>query len=219
MKVKFLDTKDVKAMEVPQVFAKESVEYHSIDHVNWPGEFPYKPETVVAIAYTEDSILLHFKAKECGLRAYVTDDMGDVWTDACVEFFIAVGEDEKYYNIECNCLGCILLALGKDRYERQRATFDTVGKIDRWASYSKAQEAGSKDLGDEETMWEIAMRVPFEVFFGHNVTTLREKTLRGNIYKCGGTGKYEHYVSFFPIATTQPDFHRSEYFGTLEFKA
>jgi hypothetical protein len=40
---------------------------------------------------------------------------------------------------------------------------------------------------------------------------------RGNIYKCGDALPVPHYVSWRPIDTPDPDFHRPEYFGQIVF--
>jgi hypothetical protein len=40
---------------------------------------------------------------------------------------------------------------------------------------------------------------------------------RGNFYKCGDKLPVPHYLSWAPIATPRPDFHRPEYFDTLMF--
>ena len=80
----------------------------------------------------------------------------------------------------------------------------------------------------EETEWEIALTLPFECFF-QSRETLSEAlspsaqvlgtpapALRGNFYKCGGHGPLEHYLSWSPIATERPDFHRPEFFAPFQ---
>ena len=39
----------------------------------------------------------------------------------------------------------------------------------------------------------------------------------GNFYKCGDQQVVPHYLSWAPITTENPDFHRPEYFGELNF--
>ena len=41
----------------------------------------------------------------------------------------------------------------------------------------------------------------------------------GNFYKCGDETPAEHYLSWHPITSAGPDFHRPECFGTLEIAA
>ena len=59
---------------------------------NWPGEFPYAPEVSFRMFHTGDWLLLRFDVAENYTAALVTEDNGQVWTDSCVEFFIAPDE-------------------------------------------------------------------------------------------------------------------------------
>ena len=209
MRIQKIDVQEVHAVDVPQILQDNNVPYQSITRLNWPHDYPYLPSTSFGIAHTENAILLHFIATERCLRAYVTEDLGDVWTDACVEFFISPKDDGRYYNIECNCLGKILFAVGEGRHNRVRATKDVVSQIDRWASL------GGDCLGEraEDTAWQVALVIPYSVFFAHDIKSLT--TIKANFYKCGGSGEFEHYVSFSPISTPAPDFHRPEFFAEI----
>ena len=210
MKIQKIDLANPKAVDVPRILSENNVRYNNIDILNWPDKFPYKPTTSFGIAHTGKSILLHFKAKEYDVRGFITEDLGNVWTDACVEFFIAPENDGRYYNIECNCLGKILLAVGEGRHDRKRAAHETVAQIDRWASL------GGEFIGEieEETEWEVALVVPYSALFAHNIKSL--DNAKANFYKCGGTGKFTHYVSWAPISTPAPDFHRPEFFQEVQ---
>ena len=57
--------------------------------------------------------------------------------------------------------------------------------------------------------------IPFDLL-GLDSDALPEK-LRGNIYKCGDRTAHPHYLSWAPIGTPSPDFHRPEYFGEVLF--
>ena len=86
---------------VEQAFA-ESNPCH-IACCNWPGEFPYAPEVSFRMFHTGDWLLLRFDVAENYTAALVTEDNGQVWTDSCVEFFIAPDEG-LYYNFETTCI-------------------------------------------------------------------------------------------------------------------
>jgi hypothetical protein len=45
---------------------------------------------------------------------------------------------------------------------------------------------------------------------------LPEKIM-GNFYKCADDTAFKHYLSWNPILTPNPDFHRPEFFGELRF--
>lgn len=110
MKVKKISAANVEACSLPKLFDEEKIDFQSIQCVNW-AEYPYKPKVNFRIAHTQNSILLHFKVKEESVRAKYGKDNGSVWTDSCVEFFSIPAGDGIYYNIECNCIGTILVVV------------------------------------------------------------------------------------------------------------
>ncbi len=218
------------ARDIPSLFAAQQVPYRLLDCVNWPSEFPYCPETKVAMAVSDEALLLHFCVREQSPRAVCLQDHGHVWEDSCVECFVGF-PDGIYYNIECNCLGVLHLAAGPGRHGRVYAPEEVMAKVGRWASLAPdpshlmALESAISVNSDEpdqstgsDTAWEIALSVPFEAFFltPSAAADLSASAGRGvcfNCYKCGGQGALEHYVSLFPVPTEKPDFHRPEFFA------
>lgn len=77
----------------------------------------------------------------------------------------------------------------------------------------KAQVKAPVDISHELCTWSLTICIPFEVI-GLDPARLPEK-LRGNIYKCGDKTAHPHFLSWAPVGTSQPDFHRPEYFGTF----
>ena len=114
MKVKKISAANVEACSLPRLFDEEKIDFQPVQCVNW-AEYPYKPKVNFRIAHTKNSILLHFKVKEASVRARYGTDNGSVWTDSCVEFFSIPAGDGVYYNIECNCIGTILIGVGPTR--------------------------------------------------------------------------------------------------------
>ena len=64
--------------------------------------------------------------------------------------------------------------------------------------------------------WDVAMIIPLDLI-GVNPESLPD-TLKANFYKCGDLTSHPHYLSWSPIGTPKPDFHRPEYFGELIIK-
>ena len=56
---------------------------------NWPEQYPYAPEVSFRMFHTGAYLMLRFDVREQWTMARVTEDNGEVWTDSCVEFFIA----------------------------------------------------------------------------------------------------------------------------------
>jgi hypothetical protein len=61
------------------------------------------------------------------------------------------------------------------------------------------------------------MAIPLTVFFHHELKELKGKVFRANFYKCGDKLAVPHYVTWNPVGTVAPDYHRPEYFGLLKF--
>ena len=74
------------------------VESRPIACCNWPDGYPYAPEVRFRMFHTGNRLLLRFDVAENYTAARVTEDNGEVWTDSCVEFFLAVGDESGYYN-------------------------------------------------------------------------------------------------------------------------
>lgn len=204
-----------EAYEIPQLLQQHHVKYHTLTYCNWK-EYPYKPFAQFAMAYTPSAIIIAYRAKEYDIRAQYTQDQDPVFKDACMEFFIQPADDSIYYNFECNCLGYILMQAGTTTRPRDEATQAILKNIKRWTSISREQ---IRQAGKKATSWEVALIIPYTSFYMHHIHSLAGKNVRANVYKCGGTKQYTHYVSWSPIKTPKPNFHTPEYFGQMTFIA
>ena len=202
------------AADIPAALLAAGITYTSIDNVNWPDSYPYKPKVEFAAAHTGDALLLHYRVEEQSVRAVALRDQEHIWEDACVEFFVMPAEGDIYYNVECNCTGKLLLAAGKDRHERMPAPAEVLQGIGRWASLGTEPF----DTRQEPTTWELALRIPIAAFFRHTFSGFGGMKARGNAYKCGDCLPVPHFVSWNPICTESPDFHRPEFFGQMIFE-
>ena len=202
------------AAEIPAAILAAGISYTTIDNVNWPKAFPYKPKVEFAAAHTGDALLLHYRVEEQSVRAVALQDHEHIWEDACVEFFCMPAQDGIYYNFECNCTGKLLVAAGKDRNERQPAPAEVVQSIDRWASLGTEPF----DTRVKPTKWELTLRLPIGVFFQHKLSSFDGLTATGNVYKCGDNLPVPHFISWNPITTESPDFHRPDFFGQMKFE-
>lgn len=212
LKVKKICIDAVEVDAVPALMNKENVSFQSLDVVNWDA-FPYRPEVSFRIAYTNNAVLLHYKVKERSVRGHYGKDDDPVYRDSCVEFFISPAGDGVYYNFECNCIGTLLVGGGAPG-NRDRATPAIMNQIARWASMG--QTPFEERMGEAE--WEVALVIPFSVFYKHQISSLEGKTIRANFYKCGDDLSTPHFVSWNPIEVEKPNFHLPEYFGTLFFE-
>lgn len=185
---------------------------HPIGCVDWPERFPSKPDAAFAIAHTGDAILLRFFVDEDYTAALVAEDNGPVWTDSCVEFFISFDET-GYYNFECTCIGKALLGFRKRRNESvhaDRAVLDTI---------RRAPSLGTEPFEERRGVsWELSAEIPVGAFFRHSLGDLSGVAARGNFYKCGDGLTVPHFLSWLRVGVPEPDFHREEFFGEIEFE-
>ncbi|KAA6325773.1 hypothetical protein EZS27_025049 [termite gut metagenome] len=211
LKVKKINAVGLQVDALPALLNKENVAFVPITNVNWAEKYSYRPEVSFRLAYADNAFLLHFKVKEGSVRARYGNDNGSVWTDSCVEFFVIPCGDGIYYNIECNCIGTVLVGAGNEKSGHEHAAQDVMNGVQRWSSLGRLPF--EERIG--ETDWEVALIIPYTVFFKHKISSLDGKTLKGNFYKCGDELQTPHFLSWNPIETESPNFHVPEYFGTL----
>jgi hypothetical protein len=196
--------------QVSEMVENISVPYISVDTLNWI-RYNYKPQTFLKLVHFGNGLFLHFKVEESNIRALVDADNGPVYTDSCVEFFIDPVGDGTYYNFEFNCIGNLLLGFGKTRHNRELAPQDVLQLVNRLPGLGTKPIA---HIGGPQ-WWELLIFIPFSAFFKHTIRTLTGLNPRGNFYKCGDLNIEPHYVTWNPIETNVPDFHRPEFFGTI----
>lgn len=211
MKIQKINAAGITADKVASVFKENRIEYNSVENVNWPEEFPYRPDFKFAVAHDGKNIFIHYKVSEKTSRAVAQEDCGRVWEDSCVEFFFAPDAD-GYYNFECTCIGKLLIAYGADRHERQQAPKEALESVHRWASIGDGTFE-EKACGP----WEVALVIPASALFKHNIVDFCSLKAKANFYKCGDLLSTPHFISWAPIQTKTPDFHRPEFFAEIEF--
>jgi len=182
----------------------------SVETLNWPQKFPYKPLTTVCMARSDDALFILFQVHGNCLRAVNTVDNQPVNEDSCVEFFVKKADSEYYYNFEFNCIGVCKAAKNlKTRENSTIFTSDQLSRIKRWSSLGPK---AFKELSGLFS-WDICVKIPFELIDVDPKKT--PEKLLGNFYKCADETEQPHYVSWAPISTEKPDFHRPEFFGEM----
>lgn len=189
-----------------------------IAQVNWPEAFAYCPQTTVHITRTDEKLCLSFHVKGLDLRAVYEEDHGQVWTDSCCEFFCRVPGAAHYFNFEINAIGTMTVSTRTARNENvKKLSPEDMQRIARIAPLGR--KAWGEKEGEYE--WEVGMEIPFSLILQMTDEEwcaagkpIPEK-LECNIYKCGDNTAHPHYVSWAPIHTPSPDFHRPECFGIM----
>jgi len=179
-----------------------------VNCVNWPDAFPYAPICAGRIARTEDSLVVDFRVSGMDLRARNLEDNGSQWEDSCVEFFVEDPSGKCYYNFEINPLGMVLAASGASRENRVKRPAEEMEEIIR-LPYPAVPEEGEGGIHS----WRVTLIIPFHLI-GVDEEAL-PASLKANFYKCGDLTPHPHFLSWSPVGTPNPDFHRPEFFGDL----
>ncbi len=182
----------------------------TIGVINWPVEHPSCPKVEFAMLHDGDNVYIKYWVEEQATLAAVTEDLGQVWTDSCVEFFITFGTG--YYNMEFNSIGYGLASFRTDRYTPEFATSDLMSKIERYPSLPREPFA-EKSIDK----WNIMLKYPKDIFFKENFETLDGVKGTANFYKCGDNLSVPHFVTWSPIKTEAPNFHLPSFFAEVEF--
>lgn len=208
-KIAGVDPHDAEAVE--RAFA--TIEAQPIACCNWPEAFPYSPKVAFRIFHTGAWLMLRFEVEERCTAARVAEDNGRVWTDSCVEFFLAPGDDAGYYNFETTCIGRMLLGYRHTHADAVHASADIMRRILRTPTIGS--EPFEERTGDNR--WQMTLAIPPEALFRHTVTDWSGLEARMNLYKCGDELSQPHFLSWRPIASPKPNFHLPEFFSRVKF--
>lgn len=214
--------KTVKRIRVPFIEGLENMTLQELDLAmeksaakfavcenNWPKEAPYTPDCNGSIARTASHLVVMFHVRGLDLRATQIEDNGRSWEDSCCEFFVTDPYDGTYYNFELTCIGSLLSSKRKSRLDSVLREKEDVARVIRHSSLAHEET----EISDRIFSWTVAMLIPYDLIGidRDNVPV----SVRGNFYKCGDLTAHPHFLSWNPIGTPKPDFHRPEYFGEL----
>jgi len=184
---------------------------HSISNQNWV-EAP-DVQAGFSIRHDGSSIYLYYQVEEPQVRAVNMEFNSPVWEDSCVEFFLAFGGDEGYYNFEINAIGTVLGAFGIDRNKRFHQANSLLSLIETIPSLKREPIESL----EQKTSWSMQLTIPIRVFHFTKIKTLSGVDAHANFYKCGDELKQPHFLSWKPVLTSTPDFHSPRYFGQIYF--
>ena len=199
------------AEKLNEIFS--TLQANEIANCNWPEDFPYVPQTSFKAFHNGEKFFLQFNVTEKDIHAKITDNFGEVWTDPCVEAFIAPDED-TYYNFECTCIGRMLVACHAKGKETERMSLDAFATIERYPTLGSENFA----LREGETSWSMIEVIPASALFNHKIKEWSGLNLRANFYKCGDNLPNPHFLSWNKIDFPRPNFHLPEFFGEVVFE-
>lgn len=181
----------------------------SIDNANWAKQYPYRPLTAVNCGHNGKYIFLDFFVRCNYLKASNYTNNSAVHEDSCIEFFVSPTCDSHYWNFELNCIGTINASHRSERHNPTRLTADELDRVLRYAS------CGTRPFNELEGLftWNVVVAVPLDLigveYKGEPVV------MRANFNKCASGTSQPHFLSWNPIVSEKPDFHRPDCFGEI----
>lgn len=177
-----------------------------MDNVCWLPDAGVRMEQ--QICHDDEKIYVHQVAHEKNIRAELTDKLGSICTDSCMEFFFSpVPEDGRYFNIELNLNGAIFLGFGHGRADSIRLIPEDHKKLFNIRTNKTADG------------WEIFYEIPLEFLhvFYPDYDFKSGRVIRANCFKCGDLTVQPHYMMWNETTSETPDFHRPQDFGRMIF--
>ncbi|NLK27654.1 MAG: hypothetical protein GX306_04835 [Clostridiales bacterium] len=173
-----------------------------INHFLWRNV--YRPKAFGQMAMLENyGFVVSMSAMEKDpLRRY-TQDEDPVYMDSGLEAFLnfnpKAGKD--YFNFEMNANGAILSGFGPGRNRKRVVDITEYRPICTAEIY--------------EESWSVLLKIPMELIqdvYGIGPLGLGD-IITCNFFKISEDPQYEHYVSYAPIVSDNPNFHLPEFFG------
>lgn len=189
-------------------------DWFGLENVNWKESFPYKPWVQFRVWHEGDTFHIGYKVREQGTRALQTVLGGPVYEDSCVECFIQPDQaDPHYYNFEFNPIGMMAMACRTGRNDPEDAPREVLESV-------RIKTTAGKEPFDEKYVeeWSLDIAIPASALFNSGVKDFSGRRMRMNFFKCGDGLKVPHFVTWAPVRTPSPDYHRPEFFLPVDFE-
>ncbi len=183
-----------------------------IETVNWP-EFPRQSTAALSCSWSHEGIRLDFTVHDTAIQAQIAEDNGPVWRDRCIEWFASFNGSD-YYNFEVNAIGTLLVQYGADRTHRHAIPLERLALVKRWSSLGRRPFG----LTGAPVSWCLSLVIPRAFFVPEGFRIEPGTVAQGNFYLCGDDLPVRQYLSYYPVQSARPDFHRPESFGPIRFR-
>lgn len=176
------------------------------------------PQSEVKLQYDDGFLYLIFRVRDYCLKAVTAETHGPVYRDSCVEFFFAPNRrnPQDYFNFEINCCGVLLAQHHTGPRENSRFLDVTDCRAIRIAA--SAVGPIRQEITKPVT-WTVEYALPLDTLSRYTAVEKPAAGVewRGNFYKCADGCSAPHWISWSPVRSETPDFHRPESFGKLIF--
>lgn len=198
---------------------KESINWDKIESLRIE-DFPWfvsgeKQGTEVKVVKCGYNLLLKVQCEDSHISSSVTEINGQVCNDSCFEFFFTP-EDElggKYFNLEINCCGCILMSYRERKGMKNYCTKEQADRID----IESTVKSSTKEVDHADNGWGLQVKIPVDLLEEMKGEKIHFDTWYGNFYRCGGAVDPQYGV-WNHIEWDKPNYHLPEQFGKIIFK-
>jgi hypothetical protein len=189
---------------VNAAFRWDGIEKAEINLSPWQA-YPEGISACAQLVYNKENLFIRLSAREEAALARFDGLLDMVCNDSCLEFFFSPLQDSPYFNFEFNPKGAVYLGFGTDRYHSVRQIVPDYFKFFSVAPFTI------------EHGWGVEFTIPFSFLnlYLPSFNPEKGKRFRGNFYKCGNETRAPHYLTWNPVVSDKPDFHRPECFGIL----
>lgn len=174
----------------------------------WPGT-DTRVKAALTAWYDNDYLHLTFATADAPIMCSAFGDQKPVSCDSCVEAFIEPVAGGEYFNFEVNINGSLYVSHRYGRPNPTRLSLDECATVLRKAT-PQVTEPTARHGNDGR--WTLALDIPWTLLGVQPRAGLR---MRANFYACSSDAVPPYYLTWAPIPTPAPDFHRPEYFGEL----
>lgn len=174
----------------------------------WPGT-DRAVEARFAASYDDAALHLRFITDKAPLLCRNFADQTPVSRDSCVEAFLQPAPGGEYWNFEFNMAGMLNASHRLTRPEPTRLGAPELAMVRRRATPGAQAPV---DVPGNDSAWELTVDIPWALM---KLRPEKGTALRGNFYACASDAKPPYYLSWAPIDTHKPDFHRPEFFGDI----
>jgi hypothetical protein len=180
----------------------------------------HRPKVSLRLVHDDDHLYGLFQVRDRYVRAVNVGYQAPVCKDSCVEVFFQPDVGPGYFNLEMSAGGSFLFYYVRDHQRTEEAFVD----------YSVVDEACGRRLTVKTTLpqridpeidrpvtWYAQFVIPvaaLEPYCGR-IGVLKQRSWRGNFYKCGDETSHPHWITWAPL--TMLNYHLPECFDTLEF--
>ena len=197
--------------EFASVDALFNTELFELSSYHWEAQEPYRPGTYANIGIVDGEIVAILKCYEADPRAVLDERDAPIYTDSCLELFVAPIEGRaEYVNVECNSKGAFLCEFGDGKYDRALVSSLTAFSPDV-CSFSGVDSNGCY-WGVKIELTKAFVSDLYKINFGE----ITFNKIRLNFYKCGDGCDIPHYLAFSPVTTLPPGFHNPICFATFK---